>query len=520
MAVINATLESATSTYLLYDDCPIWTEDDTKIAENITFYIDGIFVCLVAFIGFIMNSIAIFIIYKEDDNKHIFNRMMGCLFCIDNCVLGTAILTRMFVVFKIKAFGSIFPQFSYPLHYISMTASIYLTIALAYERHVGIKSPVYFNYILHTTNSRTQMKRFLSYVLPIIFGSILFNIPKFLEFSLCEGRVEPTYLVSQLSYRNYYQNWCGLFFLGMIPYASLFYFNMKICMELKHQEDGAKLSMMNSPKTSIESRDRKISPGTKFVMERMDQKKSPSYHLNRPYGLDHISQGSMDRTLENERMLGKICMGIVTLFLVCHLVRFLNNLNIIMIWGSYVKCMENGELPGIYIWQYHFTIFGYVFVVIHSAINMPLYYILNVKLRKKLFCQSNFFDQRPILRKPIRNLSEVKGEPDGASEPILAEGRRLSDFSSTTVIAPTLKISTALSQSSPDVGARHTNETFNESLSISHHNITTTNQKILLASPELTVVNQKPVKGTLKRKMTIAKSSMTPLVARQNTIED
>ena len=191
-----------------------------------------------------------------------------------------------------------------------------------------------------------------------------------------------------------------------------------------------------------------------------------------------------------------------------------------MIWGSYVKCMENGELPGIYIWQYHFTIFGYVFVVIHSAINMPLYYILNVKLRKKLFCQSNFFDQRPILRKPIRNLSEVKGEPDGASEPILAEGRRLSDFSSTTVIAPTLKISTALSQSSPDVGARDTNETFNESLSISHHNITTTNEKILLASPELTVVNQKPVKGTLKRKMTIAKSSMTPLVARQNTIED
>ena len=217
--------------------------------------------------------------------------MMGCLFCINNFLIGTAILTRMFVVFKIKSLGYSFSQFSYPFHYISMTASIYLTIAIAYERHNGIKSPVYFNYLLQTSNDKLEMKRFLYYLVPVIIGSILFNIPKFLEFSFHDGKLKPNYLVNQLWYRKYYQNWGGLIFLGIIPYTILFYFNMKICMDLRNQEDATKLSARNSPKISTDSQTRKISPGTKFVIERMDRKTSPSYNLNRPYGLDHISQG-------------------------------------------------------------------------------------------------------------------------------------------------------------------------------------------------------------------------------------
>ena len=521
MDVTNTTMNSAVEITSIDKDCPIWTEDDTIIAENITFYIDGIFVCMVAFIGLILNSIAIFIIYREDNFKHFFNRLIGCLFCINNFLLGTAILTRMFVVFKLESFGCIFPQFSHPLHYISLTASIYLTIAVAYERYVGIESPVYFNHLLQRTNSRIIMKRFLSYLTPTIIGSILFNIPKFLEFTLFEGKLQPTHLVNQLSYLNWYQNWGGLIVHGIIPYTILLYFNMKICMELKNQEDATKLSAKNSPKISIESRDRKISPDTKFVIERMDRTKPPSYQLHRPYGLDHISQGSMNKTYENERTLAKIFMGIVTLFLVCHLIRVLDNLNIIMIWDTYVKCKENGKLPGIHVWQYHLTIFGFVFVVINSALNMPMYYILNVKFRDKLSYQLEILDQRPIIRQAIRRVSDVKGEPDGASEPILADSRRLSDFSATTIVAPTIKSSITLSQSSPDVvKATKSSIELNESLKASLHNITNTSAQIVSTSPNVNNEIQKPLKGTLKRKMTFAKSSMTPLVAKQNTMEN
>ena len=520
MDVINTTMITAVKTSSMDKDCPIWTKDDTIIAENITYYIDGIFVCMVAFIGLILNSIGIFIIYREDNFKYIFYRLMGCLFCINNFLLGTAILTRMFVVFKLESFGCIFPQFSHPLHYISLTASIYLTIAAAYERHVRIKSTVYFNH-LYRTDSRKALKQFLSYSITAIVGSILFNIPKFLEFTLYEGKLQPSYLVKKLSYLNLYQNWGGLIAHGIIPYTILFFFNMKICMELKNQEDAIKLTAKNSPKISIESRDRKISPGTKFVIGRMDGSKPSSYQLHRPYGFDHISQGSMNKTYENERTLAKICMGIVTLFLVCHLIRVLDNLNIIMIWDTYVNCKENGRLPGIHVWQYHLTIFGFVFVVIHSAINMPLYYILNVNFRKNLSYQLEFLDQRPIIRQAIRRLSDVKGEPDGASEPILADSRRLSDFSSTTIVAPTLKSSTTMSQSSPDVvKANKSSIELNESLRESLHNITNTSVQIVSTIPNVSNEIQKPLKGTIKRKMTFAKSAMTPLVAKQNTMKN
>ena len=192
-----------------------------------------------------------------------------------------------------------------------------------------------------------------------------------------------------------------------------------------------------------------------------------------------------------------------------------------MIWDTYVNCKENGRLPGIHVWQYHLTIFGFVFVVIHSAINLPLYYILNVNFRKNLSYQLEFLDQRPIIRQAIRRLSDVKGEPDGASEPILADSRRLSDFSSTTIVAPTLKSSTTMSQSSPDVvKATKSSIELNESLRASLHNITNTSVQIVSTIPNASNEIQKPLKGTLKRKMTFAKSTMTPLVAKQNIMEN
>ena len=147
--------------------------------------------------------------------------------------------------------------------------------------------------------------------------------------------------------------------------------------------------------------------------------------------------------------------------------------------------------------------------------------MLNIKLRSNLINGLDVFSQRPIIRKPIRRYSEVKGEPDGASEPILTEGRRLSDFSSTTVIAPTLRSSTTLSQSTPDVGkASDSIIQIIPSLSTSNDNMAIRSIKNVSEIPDLREQIQKPFKGTLKRKMTIAKSSMTPLVARQNTLEN
>ena len=57
----------------------------------------------------------------------------------------------------------------------------------------------------------------------------------------------------------------------------------------------------------------------------------------------------------------------------------------------------------------------------------------------------------------------------------------------------------------------------NESLRTSLHNITNTSVQIVSVVPDGKCEIKKPSKGTMNRKMTFAKSSMTPLVAKQNT---
>ena len=409
MNKIDPMHDASSSLKLSDQECPIWTEEDVIIADNLTFYFDGILVCLVAFIGLIINSTALFIIHRKAHGQHIFNLLFGCLFGINTFILGSAILTRLFVVFKIEAFGILFPCVSHPFYHIAMTASIYMTIALTIERHVSIKSPVYYNHLLRTTRTKIKTRRFLAYFVSITTFATLYNIPRFLEFSLSNGRVEPTHLVNQLAYRNQYQNWFSFLVLGILPFISLGYLSLRIYKNLKTQEDQ-----------------------TTLVLDTTES----NQETNRPYGLDHLSlEGYKSKQHENE--MARIVIGIVVMFLVCHLVRVLSNLNAILSWNAYSECKERGRFPGINVWQYNFTIFGVVLVIIHSGINMPLYYIFNIKLRNKNFGAQKDFDQGDTNDRHCQTVHEVKGEPDGASEILLADEKRMGDFSTPSLFSKT-----------------------------------------------------------------------------------
>ena len=84
-----------------------------------------------------------------------------------------------------------------------------------------------------------------------------------------------------------------------------------------------------------------------------------------------------------------------------------------------MKCTESEELPGMPVWKYHFSIFGYVMVAINSAMNMPLYIILRNRFSNAKMFTENYHNQAIITHN--RTLSEIKGEPDGSSQPVLAE---------------------------------------------------------------------------------------------------
>ena len=70
----------------------------------------------------------------------------------------------------------------YPLHNFVLCCSIYVTVALALERYRAVWRPVEYHNKCKGVNPWRRVV--LSYVMPVVIFSVLFNIPKFFESSI------------------------------------------------------------------------------------------------------------------------------------------------------------------------------------------------------------------------------------------------------------------------------------------------------------------------------------------------
>jgi hypothetical protein len=73
-----------------------------------------------------------------------FNQLLTALFCFDFCYLLFSILDACRRVFHLATDVHIllFPYFLYPMQSISMTASIFMTVAVAMERFFVVHYPI------------------------------------------------------------------------------------------------------------------------------------------------------------------------------------------------------------------------------------------------------------------------------------------------------------------------------------------------------------------------------------------
>ena len=67
----------------------------------------------------------------------------------------------------------------YPLHNFVLCCSIYVTVALALERYRAVWRPVEYHNKCKGVNPWRRVV--LSYVMPVVIFSVIFNIPKFFE---------------------------------------------------------------------------------------------------------------------------------------------------------------------------------------------------------------------------------------------------------------------------------------------------------------------------------------------------
>ena len=254
---------------------------DNWIEMEFGYLVNGIISCTCAGIGLSLNIFAIFILMSKKDLYNLFNRLLTCLLCFDNCLLVSWIFFRLYVDFNIKTdlFIWIFPYFTYPFVNIATTASTFMTVGLAHERYLCVRDPVKYNQL--TSNPRTHSLRILMYILPVVTFSMFYNIPLFFCFEVeqlgntTELQIVDTKLRQDPLFATYYINWTRLIISGILPFCLLIFYNLKLYQIVKRNSD------------------RKRRDG-------------------------NICSNRFKRAEEKERNMAIVLLGIVLLFLICH----------------------------------------------------------------------------------------------------------------------------------------------------------------------------------------------------------
>ena len=166
-------------------ECPIFSNQDIQIYDDIRYWVGGVGVCLLSLVGLILNSVSIFVISRNLTTQNIFNHLIGILFVVDSIFLfleTTHAIHRRLGLLE-NELQIIFPLFTRPWKKISFTWSIFMIVGIAHERCIAVKYPI--QHRQNMMNDAFRRLYLIKYILPILFCGIIFNIPKFFEARLC-----------------------------------------------------------------------------------------------------------------------------------------------------------------------------------------------------------------------------------------------------------------------------------------------------------------------------------------------
>ena len=163
-------------------DCPDVTDWDQKIISFFQFWISGVVLCAVGFTGLILNFIAIIVLSSSrKTNRIFFNKLLISLFIFDFIYITMEVLDTLGFRFKLitKAHILLYPQLLRPLTKISLTASIFMTVAIAYERFAAVRRPIKHRQYL--SSKGFQRRSLIKYLVCVILWAIVLNIPIWFE---------------------------------------------------------------------------------------------------------------------------------------------------------------------------------------------------------------------------------------------------------------------------------------------------------------------------------------------------
>ena len=131
-------LNSSNISYIALD-CPDYDDEDRYLLEKVSFVIEGVVQTIVAILGIFGNFLASYILCTRKEMRNAFNLLLVTMACFDSLYLFGSILEsfRKPDVFNMatSTHTVLFPYLLYPFTQFGLTASIFMTIAIALERY-------------------------------------------------------------------------------------------------------------------------------------------------------------------------------------------------------------------------------------------------------------------------------------------------------------------------------------------------------------------------------------------------
>ena len=162
--------------------CPHLTIEDKELYNSFSYWLGGVGISCVAIPGLCLNLIAICVLIKStSQTRNNFNPLIASLCGFDSVFLLLDLIDafRKYFNFENTVLILLFPHVIYPIRNMAFTASIFMTVAIAYERYSAIKYPIQHYQLLRSRKFRRNM--LTRYILIVIVFAIVFNLPKFFE---------------------------------------------------------------------------------------------------------------------------------------------------------------------------------------------------------------------------------------------------------------------------------------------------------------------------------------------------